>query len=589
MKKKRFGLKLYFYNLIMVALLVGGFFAVFIWYYIDNQNTEVSRSLDEAIQTSEENLEEAISDLDEIALQLSTNPNLVSVMKEIPESKEENYFQTHLIEAATVYELLWSYILDLEDVSGVSIYNKQGDFIFAGATEEQALLERDEAFMEELDVQFRKPRTNRIFINELQEDGERRSVSVVREINDTFLVDNIGIGYVEVYLEGSSLEEKIDVSDENSIIVLYESTEENVIGTNLKDYVENTKWKYQDLIQDLELEAAYQKQGEIENLGIGVVALQDSTEQTRFIMNIILLGLVLSFWLILSMAWIQKKVVDSLTQPLMNLCQNVQYGEEEQEDQRELVQSDIYEIEVLSTAFDDMVSRLEKSMQKEISSRTSQIKTQLYALQAQMNPHFIHNTIAIIQSYAIEEDYDTIMNICGSLSDLIRYNTKMMNNKIAMREEIEHIENYMSLVKLRYEDHVQYSVVMPEELKQVQMPCFMLQPLVENSLNHGLKNKPFPWGISIRCAQHKDSWTIEIKDNGCGMAVEEIEQVYAFKSNLLTSDRSTLLEDNEWRIGGLTMKNVMTRLYLEYEDAMIFEIESREGEYTLIRIGGSLS
>ncbi len=589
MKKKRFGLKLYFYNLIMVALLVGGFFAVFIWYYIDNQNTEVSRSLDEAIRTSEENLEEAISDLDEIALQLSTNPNLVSVMKEIPESKEENYFQTHLIEAATVYELLWSYILDLEDVSGVSIYNKQGDFIFAGATEEQALLERDEAFMEELDVQFRKPRTNRIFINELQEDGERRSVSVVREINDTFLVDNIGIGYVEVYLEGSSLEEKIDVSDENSIIVLYESTEENVIGTNLKDYVENTKWKYQDLIQDLELEAAYQKQGELENLGIGVVALQDSTEQTRFIMNIILLGLVLSFWLILSMAWIQKKVVDSLTQPLMNLCQNVQYGEEEQEDQRELVQSDIYEIEVLSTAFDDMVSRLEKSMQKEISSRTSQIKTQLYALQAQMNPHFIHNTIAIIQSYAIEEDYDTIMNICGSLSDLIRYNTKMMNNKIAMREEIEHIENYMSLVKLRYEDHVQYSVVMPEELKQVQMPCFMLQPLVENSLNHGLKNKPFPWGISIRCAQHKDGWTIEIKDNGCGMAVEEIEQVSAFKSNLITSDRSTLLEDNEWRIGGLTMKNVMTRLYLEYEDAMIFEIESREGEYTLIRIGGSLS
>ncbi len=591
MKEKRFGLKLYLYNLIIVSLLVGGLFSLFLWYYVRNAEHETEQQVTELLEVGMGSIEDTIEMLDTIALQLSTNPNIISTMKEIPFSEEGNYFDSHLMEAATIYELFWSYILNPDNVSRVSAYNESGDYIYAGDASDVDKAEiRGEEFITELTEAFAQDGVTSVFINDMDKSVgiERNGVSVIREVKDSFLTDNSGLGYIEVELNIDKLENKIVNQSEHQIMLIYDLSTEKIIGTSIEGYVENTQWTYSQLIQQLDLEDAYQKSGSIEAYNLGIVVVQDMTEQNEFVRNMIVLFMILFIWLIIGMAIIQQRVVDMLMQPLVHLCQNVQYTKTKQERMSVIQESNIYEIELLSNAFREMVTNLEDSMQKEMDIRTSQTKTQLYALQAQMNPHFIHNTIAIIQSYAIEEDYDTVINTCTKLSDLIRYSSRLTNYKVKLEDEVTHIQNYMALVKMRYEENITYSITLLGEMKGVEIPCFILQPLVENSLNHGLKSKPFPWAIHIYSYKRDDNWILELKDNGVGMSVFEKDKIIEYKNTMLQQDKAHMLEAEEWEIGGLTIRNILVRLFLEYEEKMVFEIESRDGLYTIIRLGGPL-
>ncbi len=591
MKEKRFGLRLYLYNLIIVSLLVGSLFTLFLWYYIQNANRETEQQMTEWLEVGVSSIEDSIEMLDTIALQLSTNPNIIATMKSISLTEEGNYFDSHLTESMVIYELFWSYILNPDNVSRVSAYNVAGDYIYAGeASDVDASEVRDEGFIIALESDFSQEGVNSIFVNDVDKTVgiERNGVAIIREVKDSYLTDNYGLGYIEVELNIDKLENRIVNQSKNQVMVIYDTSTEKVIGTSIEGYVENTQWTYTQLIQQLDLEDSYQKQEIIEAYGIGVIALQDMSEQNGFIRNMIILFGILYIWLIFGMARVQQRVADTLMRPLVHLCQNVQYSKSKQDRTLAIEESNIYEIEVLSSAFREMVSSLEESMQTEMDIRTSQTKTQLYALQAQMNPHFIHNTIAIIQSYALEEDYDTVINTCSHLSDLIRYSSRLTNYKVNLVDEIEHIKNYMALVKMRYEDNITYSITLQEEMNAVEVPCFILQPLIENSLNHGLKSKPFPWKIDIYSYTRKDNWIVELKDNGVGMSVFAKDKVIAYKERLLKQDSAHVLETEEWEIGGLTIRNILVRLYLEYGDTMIFEIESREDLYTIIRLGGPL-
>ncbi len=592
-KEKRLGLELYLYNLIIVTLLVGSLFAAFVFYYMKSNETKIDQQLTDVLETSVGNIEDSIEMLDTIALQLSTNQNIISTMKNIAQSESEsgNYFEYNLVESTVIYELFWSYILKPDYVSRVSLYNQYGDYIYTGEVSDFAENEiRDGEFIASLEEEFQQVNVNAIFINDVDKSVgiSRNGVSIIREVKDSYLTNNSGLGYVEVELNIDKLEAKILNQSEQLILIIYDLDTEKVMGTSIEGYTENTQWTYTQLIQQLDLEEGYQKQGQIEAYNLGLIVVQDMTEQDIFVRNMIILFVIIFIWLILGMSMIQQKVVDTLLQPLIKLCQTVQYTRTKQDRTLAIEDSNIYEIELLSTAFRDMVTSLEDSMQKEMDIRTRQTKTQLYALQAQMNPHFIHNTIAIIQSYAIEENYDVVINTCGHLSDLIRYSSRLTNYKVTMKEEIQHIQNYMALVKMRYEENIEYSIVLPEEMEKVEVPCFVLQPLVENSLNHGLKKKPFPWSIQIRVYKRDENWIIELEDNGVGMSIFDKNKVYQYKELLLKQDKSNVLEAEEWEIGGLTIRNILVRLYLEYGTQMKFEIESRDKQYTIIRLGGPM-
>ncbi|MRY42812.1 sensor histidine kinase, partial [Parabacteroides distasonis] len=272
------------------------------------------------------------------------------------------------------------------------------------------------------------------------------------------------------------------------------------------------------------------------------------------------------------------------TKPLIQLCESVKYETSFTNETKLVLNQGENEIGILSDAFDAMLLRLEKTMQNVVDAKTGEVKAQLFALQAQMNPHFIHNTIAIIQSYALDEDYDTILKISESLSDLIRYSSEFTDEKVPLIDELKHVENYMDLVKLRYEEGINFKFEIEGKIENIFVPRFIVQPILENSLEHGLKSKHFPWEIRVSCFIKNDYWKVEIKDNGIGMSQDAIKRIYLYVDNMKKEDNKIINEN--LKIGGLSMKNIVTRLFLEYKCNMIFKIDSAQNSYTIITIGG---
>ena len=241
------------------------------------------------------------------------------------------------------------------------------------------------------------------------------------------------------------------------------------------------------------------------------------------------------------------------------------------------------ELRKLNLAFDGVVRNLKLSMEKTMISRVNEVRSQMLALQAQMNPHFIHNILTIISAMANTDECSRIPAICEKLSDMIRYNTNYEYNYTDLSKEINYAENYLELMKLRYEDNLSYSMACIGQLQDCEVPRFIIQPLLENSFYHGFQKIGFPWKIDVKVFATDKKWECIVTDNGCGISAGKQEKI---RRELERSREQSFEELTEnLKIGGLTIRNIYIRLYMAYKENMIFDIENRE-QGTCIRIGG---
>jgi sensor histidine kinase YesM len=139
------------------------------------------------------------------------------------------------------------------------------------------------------------------------------------------------------------------------------------------------------------------------------------------------------------------------------------------------------------------------------------------ALQAQVNPHFLYNTLEAMAGIALTEKGSLVAELCRTMSRLFRYNLDMKNPLSTVREELDHLKNYLYIMNVRTRDSLHFELVVPEDLLEIRVPRLSLQPLVENSILHGLKNQRGPKSIRIGGHQAEGVVTIFVEDNGCGM------------------------------------------------------------------------
>ena len=215
-------------------------------------------------------------------------------------------------------------------------------------------------------------------------------------------------------------------------------------------------------------------------------------------------------------------------------------------------------------------------------SRVNEIQSQMYALQTQINPHFIHNILTIISAMSGTSEREKIPEICEKLSSMIRYNVSSSESRVDLSSELFHAENYLELMKMRYEEKFQYSMSYVGEMPNFHLPRFIIQPLLENCFAHGFHNKEFPWKIDIQIYCSEECWEVQIRDNGCGMDQEELEKLELELLEMRNRDVKSLMK--ELKIGGLTIKNVYLRLFLAYGNNMIFDI-SNKSEGMCITVG----
>lgn len=185
------------------------------------------------------------------------------------------------------------------------------------------------------------------------------------------------------------------------------------------------------------------------------------------------------------------------------------------------------------------------------------VELELNALRSQMNPHFVHNSLNAIQYYIQLNDIDQSENYLTRFSKLVRqffdYSRKQL---ITIEEEIELISNYLSLEKLRFEDKLSYEIICDETIdKEASIPSMVLQPIVENAVNHGIFHKKTPGKVTVTFSQLSyDTFCVVVKDDGIGIKqTKKLSknniQAHASHSSQVLDDRLKLLEQvDNWHV-----------------------------------------
>ena len=254
------------------------------------------------------------------------------------------------------------------------------------------------------------------------------------------------------------------------------------------------------------------------------------------------------------------------------------------------------EIGIMANAFNRMAESIREQMKaiKEAAELEAKYKeqemqyllmknhlreTELYALQSQINPHFIFNTLNAGAQLAMFEDADRTYHYIQCFSNLFRYNLRSLDNPVTLSDEIENIDNYINLLKVRYTDRIMYRCEVDENVTSVQMPCMILQPLIENAFIHGISSLESGGIITLRVKGVNGNVVIEVEDNGVGMSPEKIRKVLSD-----TDENLPGMETSTGHTTGIGTKNVIKRLNNFFNKQDIVDITSKQPGGTKVTI-----
>lgn len=286
--------------------------------------------------------------------------------------------------------------------------------------------------------------------------------------------------------------------------------------------------------------------------------------------NVYVLALLMLLFLVIISAFLSNM----MTRPIKKLMSNILQVEKGQFEQVEDIASRD-EIGLLSTRFNRMSHELKRLVTQIQQEEKEKAAAEIRALQSQINPHFLYNTLGSVKWIASMQRADAIVEITEALIAMLRYAARAEGAMVSVREELDNLKNYMTIQQVRYYNRIRMDVMADEELLDQSMPKLILQPLVENAIFHGLAEIEEDGVVTIRVAweaNKSDGFVIEVHDNGVGMD----EETYLLIEELISG------ESNSGSSIGLY--NVKRRIELHYGSRYGVEFESFEGKGTAFRI-----
>ena len=301
-----------------------------------------------------------------------------------------------------------------------------------------------------------------------------------------------------------------------------------------------------------------------------LTAAQRSLTRSLLVIMAMMLGLVVVFVMLLS-RWLTRP-----TEQMLETIERIKNGETQLRVQP-VGWSE--ELKVLGTEFNDMLDRVQAMAQEEYKYRLLVERTEYKMLQAQINPHFLYNTLNTMSGIATAQNCPLVSGLCHSLSAVFRYSLNMTDEFSTVQKEMEHVRNYLYVMDVRSGSDVVHEYQIAEETLQDQLPRICLQPIVENAITHGLRNvRRKDKKLKISTAHEDGLLVICIEDNGTGMDAEEM-------NHLLEKNDPKRVETGV----SIGILNVNARLKRVFGEAYGILIDSRIGEGTKVFIRVQIS
>lgn len=235
------------------------------------------------------------------------------------------------------------------------------------------------------------------------------------------------------------------------------------------------------------------------------------------------------------------------------------------------------EIGTLYAYYEKMITRINRLIKEKYQEEIKTLKSRLRNLTSQINAHFIFNTLENISCLAQIEGNKQIVTMSKSLGDMLRYSMDVEGDLIRLEKEICHIQQYLNIQEVRFGNEISLKLDLENGSSERKVVKFMLQPIVENAIEHGMAGKEFPWLITIRAYCKDRELYIEVADNGVGMDKETLEKV-----------RRRIYEpqevEEELRCFNIGLVNIHERIQLIFSKDYGLFIDSRENEGTKVTI-----
>ena len=265
-------------------------------------------------------------------------------------------------------------------------------------------------------------------------------------------------------------------------------------------------------------------------------------------------------------------VAKSITLPIQRLCDSMERVQEGDFSVSDIVVDSENEIGSLTKSFNVMTHRIHELMEQNIREQEAKRKSELKALQSQINPHFLYNTLDSIMWMIESERYQDAVFMVHALGKLFRISLSRGRNIITVGEELQHAGSYLDIQKYRYKNKFTSFFEVEEGIEKYRTIKLIIQPLIENAIYYGMEYMDGEGEIYIRAYTKDQELFIEVADNGPGMPEEQV-------AGLLTEESET-----RSRGSGIGLKNVHQRIQLYFGTEYGLEIESEPDEGTTVRI-----
>lgn len=590
MQKYKFQRQIILKNIIIVAAVIVALTAVAAGYTFAKVRSSFEEQMNVQMKGVVSQVDTALQLADEVALQLAANNFIINTFRDVQNyTGSNNYFNEYTDQDAELKQYMMSYMLKQNSIGRICLLDDQENFIFSGRAVDYGYLKKDcqnQEFYDDAQVAFTENKQAKMFKVDVQDpyvNDEVSVISAIREIKDYQIIPSERLGYVQVQVP-------MEIFQNAFSKVLADGTECYIFEENRDEpiFTYGEPWKYKtsnSLKSGYISKGVYSIRNEFEEYHISIVLVSQNTALVVSMFSTFAWMFLLIICIIFIIWMGQVQVIKKTTEPIARLCDVVGslHADENLKEIPLITSENDNELLKLNLAFDSLIKKLKDSMERVMTSRVNEIQSQMFALQAQMNPHFIHNILSVVSAMSTDGESEKIPEICEKLSDMIHYNTRFNANYTEFEEEIKYAENYLELMKIRYEDKFRYSMVYVGEIRSFRIPRFIIQPLLENCFAHGFKKKTFPWIIDIQVLFMENVWEIRIRDNGSGIEAEKQKQIQEQLNEIRNKELTELIK--ELRIGGLSLKNVFVRLYIAYGEDLIFDIENSEHGAGIV-IGG---
>lgn len=409
--------------------------------------------------------------------------------------------------------------------------------------------------------------------------------SVVRAVSDS----GASYGVIEIQNEYSELEKICSLSEQIGEIAVF-SPDGDIIyplsGSDKKqeDFLSSL---FQSLPSDLDIESMNKPDHQVIRMNQTAWIRSSYSGWTAMIYcplsqmvpnTFSWLTLILLLFALMTFSFLSalRIVTERMTSPLIRLNNAIKDVSLDNLNIQLPQQYGIEEIEEINRSFLIMFEHLKEAIAKNIQARANEERANYLALQSQMNPHTIYNTIGMIESVSYMNGDKEVSRLCICFSHMLRYISDYSPRQYTVQDEVQHLENYAVLIQTRYGGRLKIITdAAPGLLSQV-IPKFTLQPLAENSVKHGFSNTCSHLVVKAEVREDEKGWHIQIEDNGRGIEpdrLEEIRKQISHCDECLSANQDVL----NMKIGNLTLCNIYIRFRIMFGSRLTFTVDNNPG------------